>query len=687
MIGGTIKMLKRTLALLLSLVLVFSIVAGCANNNNQPTTPTDTTPSTPSDSGGDTTTPAEPSDKLPFPADGNLTTLFSQVTDSSELPDWPGEVLDLTHWYGHGLGHSEIVTSANDVYWPEIERIFGIRLNPDSFDNGGVEFEERMSLLAATGDWPHIGTSIIQTGELIREGLLHDLTDLMPIYAPHYFDFISRNMPESTQRGYMNSGRLYGFIDIDNDLAAMQTYYPDLDPIRYQYVRDPWEWSMPYYVRDDVLKLMYPDARSQDEIEALFMEQGYFTRDQVYDIPINSKQDAIDFLYKAHDVIAEHGLTEGGRPLKTTYITYGNEADIWPLMMYIFAPLNGWSTENWNYFLTFNNNTKEFERQFATDFFRDEMRMFNQLVRDGIADPETIVMTQDIFEAQVMNGEFAVCYVWWIPDDQGLKDMGKDYRYRKVYFNIEHDTSTYLDYKSALDVTRSGVSIFTTVPEENVPQIMMFLDFLYSDVGMRLQLWGPRTAGLFTENPDGTRRYTDPELEAAMVFGEPNGRDDYFNLSNGDQGREGGNRWHPPAWPYIATGIRTGGKWHPAYHDYDMTQMPRDPSMANKFFSSALFMDRNRYEPAPVKGVYPWFHFEIEEVQNWWAAREAWEHDAMKRVVASRNDDEFDRAFQRVIDISEENGMTEQTLRMIEQNLKDNFPEDWEAYMTATRIN
>ena len=679
-------MFKKSMAILLSVIMVIAFITACRNEDDTPDPPADT---------GQETNDTEPEndDVTPEPGeDGGvsiqeLIAMFDQVTDSSDLPSWQGEVLELSMWMAHGMGHADIHISPGDVWWPEIERIFGIRFSDDSFDNGGMDFETRLTLLASTGDWPDIGQSVIQTGELIEEGLLHDLTDLLPIYAPHYWEIINRVSPTSTANGWLRTGRLYGIEWFDNTLDQMLVHYPDLDTMRWQYVRTPELWTYPLTIRDDIIQIIFPDAKSMDDIEALWMEQGYFTREQVFDIPLNSREDVIDFLYRVQEVIIEYDIRVDGRLIDTIYMTYGADADIWPIMMYFFLPMHGMGLHAWNYFMAWNTETNQLERSFATDFFKEEMRTLNQLVRDGVGSEESLMTTQDLFERKLHSGEYAVTYVWFTPDRDMIRE-NHDFRYRPVWLNIPNVYDTYKRFAGEMDVSRGGVSIFSHVDEAYVPQILAMLNFMYTEVGMKLQLWGPRTAGLFEELPDGTRRYTDPELEAAMVFMEPNGRCIYFNLSSGILGMPGGNTWHPPSWPYVTAGFAAGGIMNPKYHDYDMLALPREPGQAETFFTSALFLEEALFGPSLSFDFYPWSFFHIApELITWWDARNAWEHDAMKRILASRTDEEFEENFQRMIDISEDAGFTEDVLRAIEAYLQENQPDDWEAMTNPVRMN
>ena len=112
-------------------------------------------------------------------ATADLIALYDQVKDSSELPDWTGEKLNLRVWHGHGNGGSVYQHAEQDVVSPEVERIFGITVDPEnSYDNGGFDLASKMTMLAATNDWPEIGTNVLNN-DLIENGILLDLTDLL----------------------------------------------------------------------------------------------------------------------------------------------------------------------------------------------------------------------------------------------------------------------------------------------------------------------------------------------------------------------------------------------------------------------------------------------------------------------------------------------------------------------------
>ena len=58
----------------------------------------------------------------------------------------------------------------------------------------------------------------------------------------------------------------------------------------------------------------------------------------------------------------------------------------------------------------------------------------------------------------------------------------------------------------------------------------------------------------------------------------------------------------------------------------------------------------------------------------------------MIKVMAARDDAEFEQYFQRMIDMCEEAGFTADVIDKLEKNLQDNFPDVWDAYMNAKPV-
>lgn len=609
--------------------------------------------------------------------EAKLSDLYDTVSDSSELPDWEGDTLKLTYWYGHGMGDTIREKAENDVYWPEIKRIFGIEFDSEnSFDNGGLDLESKMAMLASTNDWPSVGDSVLKpsTEDLITEDIIYDLTELIPEYAPHYWDMINKASPNRVKKGWNNTGKLYGLGYFDEkDLPTLQRLYPDMDLDKYSYIARQEEATIPLYVRDDILKLAYPEAKTQDEIEAMYVEKGEFTREEVYDVKLTTKEEVYDFFYNIDKVIKENNITEGGRPVSTTWVSMGG--DNWPTHGLFTPALDGvYNSKSGYYFANYNQQTGHIETTFSQDWFKDMLYKFNMMVRDGVASEESLIDNNEIFMNKLNNGEYAISFFWLVPDEAKLKAAGKDYRYRKVYVDIPQDTTHYVNPATEGECFNKFVIFKDSVKEEDVPRILQMLDFMCSDVGQKLQVWGPKTAGLFTEDENGVRTYTDKELEACMVYGQANDADVKYNLSSGIN-----ERYFPRQFPQIQVGIRCGGLNNPKYADYDMSAGEREAGNYEQAFNISKYAPMQYSAPVTHSVFIADYATEIPEIQEFWDVRPTGFEPALLKVLAARSDEEFEQYFNDMVQYAADHGLNEETCAIWEEYIKTNYPDDWAA--------
>ena len=134
---------KRLTAMLLCTAMAASILSGCTNEDPASSSP-------------------DPSSASNSHTVEDLLEMVDNVEDSSAMPDWEGETLTLRVWNGHGTGDARRDTSSNDVVRPELERIFGIKIDAEnSFDNVGQDLPSKMAVLASTNDWPGVGLNVL----------------------------------------------------------------------------------------------------------------------------------------------------------------------------------------------------------------------------------------------------------------------------------------------------------------------------------------------------------------------------------------------------------------------------------------------------------------------------------------------------------------------------------------------
>ena len=176
--------MKRSARLIALMLVAALLLCAC---NQQPVTPTDNEGTkAPTQQGGNPTTEAA----KPY------WEMLDEVSDSSELPDWDGEILEITMWYANGSDYVFGEISPDNVTFKELERVTGIRFNvEDSFGNGGDSIDGKLPKMVAGKDFPTMVVSQntpTQLLELYENGYLVDLTKY---YEDGSLDQLQRRIP------------------------------------------------------------------------------------------------------------------------------------------------------------------------------------------------------------------------------------------------------------------------------------------------------------------------------------------------------------------------------------------------------------------------------------------------------------------------------------------------------------
>ncbi|WP_168120377.1 hypothetical protein [Paenibacillus sp. HB172176] len=614
--------------LVVSLVLV--LFTGCTKNNNAENVNADDPQGTQQTTKQPETDSTTPDGFSPIPED---------VQDSSELPDWTGKTLSLKVWFDHGTGgtYAGARKYKDDVVTKEIERVTGVHIDLEhSYDNGGnTTGAVKLGMIAATNDWPDLIINGNEMKTLVENDKIYDLTDLIPQYMPNVMNKIPQSLDSVWSKPYISmDGKAYAVpAGIYNN--ALPVLYPDIDASKYPQ-------PSPYgniWVRDDVLKMLYPDAKSQQEIQDLYVTNGKFTEDDILDVPIQSEEDFIQFLYN----VQELHLKEGNQEIAPIYTFSGQ--DNWSLMTGLFTMLNGSysSGGNNNYFTYWDKQTKQVEWMFKQPEFKDLVKEMNVLLRDGVASKEAMVDPYNVFQQKLNNGLYAVSYIQ--PDNTALEKAGKAYRYRKVYLDIPFNKDRFI-LPTAFPDTGTRIQIVKgSVSEEDLPQVLRWIDFLESDAGEKLWYWGPKSAGLFTEQ-DGMRVYKDKALEDQMVYLKPGTAAQQYGLEIGDKSND--DRSKSDFITFMGQGRFDPINWYPdkqlsakdadTYFDMSRTGIyPTDDTTAPKIYSYVT---------------------QVPEADEAWKKRADFENALTKTLVA-KDDAEFEKLWNDFLSTAEKDGYTD----------------------------
>ena len=160
-------MKRKVLALLITGALLAGVLSGCGGGGTPSTAGTETAGE------GDSSGTGE-----------------AQISGDEEVSD--DEVVELEMWV---TNNGYLPVEKDGVVYNFYKDLLGVGITEPYVEwNGGQTYGEQLNLRIAAGEMPDIVQPVngIETG-LAKEGALLDLTDYLPKYAPHLWDYISEN--------------------------------------------------------------------------------------------------------------------------------------------------------------------------------------------------------------------------------------------------------------------------------------------------------------------------------------------------------------------------------------------------------------------------------------------------------------------------------------------------------------
>lgn len=572
--------------------------------------------------------------------------LGNTVSDIDDLPDWTGKSMNLVYWYCPGTNAPEIGKKAkNDVVREELTRVSGISWDAEaSFDNNGETPDSRVAKIIATDTWPDVAYSMDSNllKKLSDADKIWDLTEMIPKYMPNYMKIV--NADESTKKEYeelkYEDGKMWRFRGVSS--GAAKYIDPDYSDEKYASLITPEETRDWIWVRDDILKMLYPNAKTQSEIKEKYVQEGAYTEDDFRDVVISSKEEFKELLVNINNL----GLTENGRKVWPFYTHDGS--DNWGSLARFTSLVGGGCKTTVNYFAYYDNGQKKLVRTADQEWFKDFMHFYVELINEGLASKEAIIDNAASFNQKKSNGEYAVIYGNTVPPtDQALKAAGKNYSYRKVLLDIPMDYSRFLKQNTSPKVFDGApLTIFKTnniKTEADLEQVLRYIDFFYSDAGMKFSFWGPKKAGLFTEE-NGVLQYTDKKLEDDRVRSGSNDMNVYYGFTS----------WpslfflevcptpYFPSVIYDAQGGRDASQYTRAWRYSSVEAAPDYPELKEDW------------------SIWNWGD-RVPKLKTFWDARQAAE-DAFRLIFTATNDQEFEKYYSEMLELLDRNGLNDETM-------------------------
>lgn len=537
--------------------------------------------------------------------------------------------LDLTVWITQGNEYTKPVKVKENY----VEQWLIDKTNVEvtnAYGNGGGHWERVLSRLVVGDDFPHLvvcggGQGPVHFGKIAEVDKIWELTpEMLKTYAPDIWEKVPAEMWERIKVG----GKIYG-IPYNFPISDEEEYAKFLTEQQSEYVKmsDPVSIGTDLWIRDDVLKMLYPDSKSWDELNNIMKEKGGPIGDEIYDVPIESAEDLIKLFKDIRNLKLKSGDND-------VYAFGYSSTDCWVPFAQLGAQMGGYVGRN--YITTWNTEKEEIVLPLLGDVVKNVALMQNRLVRENVFDPESLVMQKSQVKEKIMNGEYAVAVLTSVGHpptiNEELAREGKSFRYRPLYTNIP----SLQGYGPVRTPTSWGASvgILKSVSEEDLPQVLNWMNVQFNDEWEEVRYWGPKEAGLYKDNQDGTREFINDELNKKYI------RNEYNTLEDEDCYGLDGNAG------LFSLSFMTASKYRPKEFN-NVKSYVLVPSAGGQLDVDSPL--RCEVKNAPPYEVWSAEYANLDTVSEFWSSRSQWE-DNFKMTLAAKSDEEFESKWKEAVE-------------------------------------
>lgn len=542
----------------------------------------------------------------------------------------PTKNLGITVWYTQGTNYEPGEKLAKNIPYEWLKERTLVSVD-NVYGNDGGQWDTKLSRLVMGNNMPEVvvcgaGQGVSHFTTLAEQKQIWEFdVDTLKKYAPNVY----KRVPEDMLKNFIRNGKIIG---IPYSMPSTEVTQPWADKETLEYINNNVEINesdetMRLWIRDDILKKVYPNAKSWNDIQKLAEQSSGPIGDEMFDIPINTTEEYVDFMYKIKDM----NLKENGKKVFAFGFSGG---DNWEAFSYLGADMMGYAG---NFYTScWNPVEQKIVVPLVEDIVKEAGRYENKMVRDNVIDPESLVHTSAVFKEKVLSGQYAICS----PDYAGgadevnraLKNNGKSFRFRPFCVNVPN-RSEYMPGKTGS--SWNGAITFTKkLDKEGFIQMLNWVNECFSDEYEDVYFWGRPEDGLYETDADGVRHFKDERFTKYY-----NGDTEALTMEERmgvDCGAGPVGVWHTPACSYL--------RWYPTI--YNKTYKLSATNAATRFPGDSPHTDLPVYPPY---NVWESEFASVDEVNTYWAKREQWENP-FKLALAAPNDAEFEKRWKSALD-------------------------------------
>lgn len=337
-------------------------------------------------------------------------------------------------------------------------------------------------ILAGGGIDMHVRDLMIE-GNYLRSISLEDIREYMPRYCAYLEKY---GLPiDEVYKDNLNAkdGKLWyipqGFEAADSPYLRNN-----------QAVADRCLGWAPYwmYIRDDILKQIFPQAKNVAELKESFKQKGKLDWDEdiLAGISIKTREDLYNYFVKVKGLNLK---TADGAAVVPAHPTMNKDLHA---AMWSAYTLGGFIWTGYDAAELCKGENVQFV--FATPQWKEYMRWFNRLHTEGLLDKEHWIQDDNQRRSKVIQGRYATFQAWQDAEaarkEAKDKGWGFDYRLYPVLPLESMETELQDAQYTPYDYTNAGVYITTSVQDEELPQVYNYIDWCLSEEADELRYWG-----------------------------------------------------------------------------------------------------------------------------------------------------------------------------------------------------
>lgn len=503
---------KKGLSLVLACVLIAAMLASCTKNDNakESTSPSASPAASASSSESASVAPEASKDpvddfeEIKITMLGYVQTGTSRPTEDVLTPIWRAKTKVIPEIVQLPPGMDRTQWLQNQVVGGTLPDILAI--------NGLFNVTQVRSMLI--------------DGNHVREITKDQIIKYMPRTVA-YLEELGVTVDQYVQDNLID-GKLW-YIPSQNDSYGF-------DPLAFPNIREvikeknpPATEPLQLFIRDDILKKIFPEVRTEKELKELYIKNGgKLSFEEANDIPINNQAELLEFL----------------RKVKALNMKVGN-SDVIPAHLNSAGSVDSmlWSNFNlagywWTNFIFFVAKDDQYNYAPHTPTWKTYLQFYNTLYNEGLIDKEQFIQKDDQMLAKFINGEYAV-YNGWGPvnDARALSEKeNRGYGFRKLSTwanNPETLVSPFQDARDqpvSLDASGMGIGINAKITDEELPQILNWIDWNQSKEANELRTWGLPE---FSTGTGADRKFKPEykEIEDWLLYGKTSEKDgNYYGL-------------------------------------------------------------------------------------------------------------------------------------------------------------